>query len=283
MPIENNFPCIYAFGKEQWASTALPLLKIHLQLLLLTFFPFFFLLSRLSSLIISCLFQSRLQPGKNKPASLAKAKHTWPNYQLPHCSFGLAGILPAFVLLPAPCLRAASFDSAPCSQAEQDPAGKLRKGYFLPAPRLWITAVYLPAELPAGIHLCEEPLCFGIRENTLFFAFEILVRVEGSVGVPQQQPTRYCRRGAGYKVTSPQLCVVLVCPPASASAGTCPECLGKSQEGGWHCPHSRALPQLSLSRQCVGAARWGPAKLPGEGWCPLLPVSTIWGVGSGRP
>lgn len=148
-----------------------------------TLFFLFFLLSRLNSLIISCLFQSRLQPGKNKPASLAKAKHTWPNYQLPHCSFGLPGILRAFVWLPAPCLRAASFDSAPCSQAEQDPAGKLRKGYCPAAPRLWIAAVHLPAELPAGIHLWEELLCFGIGENTPLFACGTLVRGEGSVGV----------------------------------------------------------------------------------------------------
>lgn len=116
------------------------------------FFPFF-LFSRLRSLIILCLFQPRLQPGKNKPASLAKAKHTRPNYQLPHCSFGPAGILPAFVFLPAPCLRAASFDSAPRSRAERDPAGKLRKGYCPATPRLRTAAVYLLAELHAGIPL----------------------------------------------------------------------------------------------------------------------------------
>lgn len=139
----------------------------------------------MSSLIISCLFQSRLQPGKNKPASLAKAKHTWPNYQLPHCSFGLAGILPAFVLLPAPCLRAASFDSTPCSQAEQDPAGKLRKGYCLSVCLpLACGSLQIEAELPAGIHSVKSCFALGLR-TTLFFAFEILVCVEGSIGVSQ--------------------------------------------------------------------------------------------------
>lgn len=152
LPVETNFPGTSALGREQRAPTALSLLEIHLQPPLPTFFSFF-LLSRLRSLIISCLFQPRLQPGKNKPASLAKAKHTRPNYQLPHCSFGLAGILPAFVSLPAPCLRAASFDSAPCSRAERDPAGKLRKGYCPATPRLWTAAVYLPAELHAGVPL----------------------------------------------------------------------------------------------------------------------------------
>lgn len=60
--------------------------------------------SRLRSLIISPLFQPGLQPGKNKPAGLAKAEQRQPNYRLPHCSFGPAG-----ALLPlSPLLLAAS-------------------------------------------------------------------------------------------------------------------------------------------------------------------------------
>lgn len=56
--------------------------------------------SRLRSLIILPLFQPGLQPGKNKPAGLAKAKQRQPNYWLPHCSFGPAGALPPLSPLP---------------------------------------------------------------------------------------------------------------------------------------------------------------------------------------
>lgn len=214
----------------------------------------------MSSLIISCLFQSRLQPGKNKPASLAKAKHTRPNYQLPHCSFGLAGILPAFVSLPAPCLRAASFDSAPCSQAEQDPAGKLRKGYCPAAPPLWIAAVYLPAELPAGIHLCEELLCFGIRGKHLILCIRN-TRVWGGkrrcVSVTADQVLQMGCWTQGRVAPALTVWCLSVLQPVPRLARVL-TALGRAREDGWHCLHSHALPQLCWRRECVGAARRGP-------------------------
>lgn len=193
-----------------------------------------------------CLFQPRLQPGKNKPASLAKAKHTRPNYQLPHCSFGPAGILPAFVLLLAPCLQAASFDSAPRSRAERDPAGKLRKGYCLTA---CAPPQFICWQSFTRVYLCKELVCLLIR-GKLVVLLHLKYLCMGKAALVCLGSSRLCVTvwvlGVGHVALTVWLLSVWQPVPWLTLILAA---LGRAREDGRGCLCSCELPQLSGTRE----------------------------------